>query len=93
MIPGQLTLLMQHPNYVKQESVNGGVQLLYDCANGYGASVVQHDFSYGGKKGLFELAVLMDGYICYDTPITDGVLGWLKVSDVLEVLDKIKELN
>ena len=35
--------------------VNGGVQHVYSFSNGYGASVVKHDFSYGGKQGLWEL--------------------------------------
>lgn len=32
--------------------------------NGYGISIIQGDFSYGGKEGLFEVAPLdMDGEI------------------------------
>ena len=39
--------------------------------NGYGASVVRHEYSYGGKSGLYELAVLdSSGDLTYDTPIT-----------------------
>ena len=70
----------------------GGMQIIYDFPNGYGASVVRHEFSYGGKNGLFELAVLRNGNITRETSVTDDVLGWLKPSDVLETLDKIKKL-
>ena len=35
----------------------GGVQKLYRFDNGYGASVVRSQYTYGGKEGLWELAV------------------------------------
>jgi hypothetical protein len=61
--------------------------------NGYGASVVKHDYSYGGKNGLYELAVLSsDGELTYDTPITNDVLGYLSKEDVTEILIKIQQL-
>jgi hypothetical protein len=61
--------------------------------NGYGASVVSHSFSYGGKLGLYEIAILdNEGDICYDTPITNDVIGHLTEEDVTEVLIKIQSL-
>jgi len=35
--------------------------------NGYGASIIAMD------NGVFEVAVLHDGCLCYDTPLTDDV--------------------
>lgn len=61
-------------------------------ANGYGASVICHDMSYGGREGLYELAVMKDDEICYSTPVTDDVLGWLYPSDVTAILGKIEQL-
>lgn len=62
-------------------------------SNGYGASVVCHDNSYGGKDGLYELAVMKGDEICYDTPIADDVMGWLYPADVTEILSKIEHLS
>jgi len=50
----------------------------FKADNGYGASIVQHSFSYGHEEGLWELAVLdKDGKLDYTTPITADVLGYL----------------
>ncbi len=35
----------------------GGTQRIYRFGNGYGASVVQFPYSYGGDRGMWELAV------------------------------------
>lgn len=80
----------------KIKLINGGVQLLYFFENGYGASVVQHDFSYGHERGLWELAVLHGSFddwaIDYDNPITSDVLGFLSNPDVDSYLAKIEAL-
>jgi hypothetical protein len=76
-----------HPNNM------GGVQAIERFENGYGASVVCTPYTYGGKEGLYELAVLGgDGHLTYDTPITNDVLGYLSKQEVTEVLIKIQQL-
>ena len=60
--------------------------------NGYEVSVVKSEHSYGGKDGLYELAIFKDDEICYDTPITNDVLGYLSEKEVTEVLIKIQQL-
>ena len=70
----------------------GGVQARIQFDNGYGASVVKSSFSYGGNQGLYELAVLFEDNITYNTPITDDVLGYLSEDDVTEHLKQIQEL-
>ena len=67
-------------------------QIVFD--NGYGASVVCNEISYGSKKGLYELAVLdKDGKLTYDTPITDDVVGYLSPEQVTEYLFRIQDLK
>lgn len=61
--------------------------------NGYGASVIKHYGSYGYEEDLFELAVLKEGKLCYDTEITNDVIGYLKNDEVLELLERIKNIK
>ena len=80
-----------------ERTLNGGIQKVYKFPNNYGASVVRHAYSYGGKDGLWELAVIEfypnDSWsITYDTSITDDVLGRLTDGDVLNILEQIKAL-
>ena len=78
---------VEHPNHL------GGVQARITFVNGYGASVVKTPHSYGGDKGLYELAVLgIDGHLTYDTPITNDVIGYLRDIDVTDVMEKIQQL-
>ncbi len=70
-----------------------GVQARIQFDNGYGASVVQTPYSYGGDKGLYQLAVLgTDGHLTYDTPVTNDVIGYLRPEDVTDVMEKIQQL-
>ena len=71
----------------------GGIMSRIYFDNGYGASIVQSQFSYGGKIGLYELAILdEEGHVCYTTPITDKVIGYLREEDVSEVMIRIQNL-
>ncbi len=75
------------------DSFYNGVTARIHFENGFGASVVKHDFSYGGKKGLYELAVLFDDEIHYDNPVAMGdVRGYLTEDVVTELLLQIQKL-
>ena len=50
-------------------------------------------YSYGGNQDLYELAIIKDNAICYDTPITDDVIGYLTEDDVTKYLSQIQELK
>ena len=69
-----------------------GIQKVYKFPNGYGASVIRHKGSYGYSKGLWELAVLEDGELCYDTEITNDVIGHLNDPEVDRLLRRIQQL-
>jgi hypothetical protein len=69
-----------------------GITARIEFDNGYGASVVKGDHSYGGRDGLYEVGVLDNGLLTYFTPITDDVIGYLRPEDVTDVMVKIQQL-
>lgn len=77
-------------------NAQGDVMTRAFFTNGYGVSVVRHAHSYGGQIGLFELAVLKgvpyNWEICYDTSITNDVIGWLEPHEVVEYTQKVSQL-
>lgn len=84
----------QYKKYLKSISNSDfGLRYVFIFKNGYGANVVKNMFSYGNTRDLFELAVLKDGKICYETEITDDVIGYLTNRQVLRILKRIKELK
>lgn len=87
---------MSHTPHIERQ-LNGGIQKVYRFENGFGASVVQHQFSYGGDRGQWELGVIKfvgdDWGLNYETEITDDVLGYLEWREVEELLDRINALQ
>ena len=67
--------------------IHGGWQQVYKFPNGYGASLVNHGFSYG-----LELAILKGGSLCYDSGIANDVIGNLEEGEVHGILKRISEL-
>lgn len=65
----------------------------------YGASIIKKRGSYGHENNLFELGVTYqtdDGqppHLCYNTPITNDVIGDLTDSDVVSLLHLISKLD
>lgn len=83
----------EHPAAVALPSMFGGQGFVFEFSNGYGASVVCTPFSHGGEEGLWEVAVLLGGALCYTTPVTDDVVGWLSPRGAAQVLDEICRLD
>jgi hypothetical protein len=75
-------------------SKNGGTQTIYRFDNDYGASIVNHSFSYGIEMAVvkFTGSTIQDFDLCYDTPITNDVLGHLSPADVEMYLKQIEAL-
>jgi hypothetical protein len=70
--------------------------MLFD--NDYGVSVVRGRYTYGGAEGLYELAVIhmpkgaKVSRLCYDTPVTNDVMGHLEPQDITDVMKQVAEL-
>lgn len=68
--------------------------------NDYQLSVVQifdelNGNSHGADEGLYEAALLKNGKLCYDTPLTGyqkKLFGFLNESDVEKLIDEVNKL-
>ena len=73
-----------------------GVQAKHFFDNGYGVSVVKFPYSYGYEERLYEVAILKGvaekWEICYDTVITNDVIGYQSVEDIDNLLSQVESL-
>ena len=61
--------------------------------NGYGVSVIFGKQFYSNGVDTYEVGILKDGYLCFDTPLTDTVLAYKNENEVTEIMRKFQELN
>ena len=59
--------------------------------NKYGISVVNGQGAYC-SEGTYEVGVLFEGALTYDTHITNDVIGYLSDADVKSTLKEIEQL-
>jgi len=72
-----------------EEEFNHGIRRVYTFPNGYGASVIKGPYTYGGKQGKWEMALLKDGAILYQPPLFEDVIGHLTSKEVDNLLKQI----
>jgi hypothetical protein len=58
--------------------------------NGYGISVVTGTNTYS-DAGTYEVGILLNGGLCYDTPLTDDVLGYQSPSDIDTIIAELEK--
>ena len=88
---------------IVEREISGGIQKVYKFGNGYGASVISNNYSYGNEQGLWEMALLTFKYnrkgelmwdVVYRNDFANGnVAGYLSDEEVLELLEWIKSLE
>ena len=80
---------------IKFEPLYDGVQAMVPIGP-YELSIVKHKMSYGGKMGLYEIAVMKDKEQIELRGITepnDTVKGFLKEDDVLKIIEQMKGID
>lgn len=78
----------------KKHDISFGIQYIFKFNNGYGASVIKTEHSYGFENDLWELAVLKDGKLHYNNPVANGdVIGFLTDKEVNKLLKQIQRFK
>ena len=67
-------------------------QARMDFDNGFGISVVNGQSAYC-SVGTYEVGVLFEGALTYDTHITNDVIGHLSPKEITEIMKDIQELT
>ncbi len=76
----------------KETKMPKGIQSILKFGDDYQLSIVKSDFSYGGKKGLYEIAVFTGDSQINMPGITedhDTVKGYLTEDDVVGIVKKM----
>ena len=79
------------PSPLKEQCLNAK-QAVMDFPNGYGISVLLGECFYSNGVDTYEIGVIKDGALCYNTDITNDVIGYLSEDEVSKVMKKIQEL-
>jgi hypothetical protein len=80
----------------KSEDYDDGVYAFEFFDNNFGVSVIKNKYSYGGSKGLYELAVVYmspemnESRLHYNNDVAQGdVRGHLTEDDVTELMQQV----
>lgn len=84
----KITFDEAHGSNLREVKDLNGWQKVFRFPNGFGASIVNHDMSYG-----FELALLHDGNLVHHPKITNDVIGGLTPCRARNLLKKIANLS
>ena len=86
-----MTVTVKELDFKPHPSGIGGKRAIVVFENGYSASVL-----FGGpfytENGTYEVAVMCNGSVCYSTPVTSDVLGYLSEEEADKALKDISML-
>lgn len=74
--------------------LHDGFQVKVHFPNGYGVSIVNHEYAYCDEN-TYELAVLKNDKLYYKTPITYDVLGHQTKEQITKIMEELQsyEIN
>ena len=67
-------------------------QALIEFENGYGVSVLLGRCFHSNGVDTYELGVLYDGDLTFNTDITDDVLGHITEEEVTEIMIRVQDI-
>lgn len=78
---------------VDEHVIFGGQMVRYRFPNGYGASVIEGEKSYGLELSVLEFSESEYGCVTMLTEITDDVIGFIEDEELDEILERISRLG
>ena len=79
--------------FKKHSNLNFDTHATMNFCNKYGVSVISGEYAYTNEKYMYEVAILKDGRITYESGITDDVIGYCDEKKVTDIMKKVQELK
>ena len=74
------------------EELKGSKQAIMNFENRYGVSVLFGKHFYSNGIDTYEVGVLHNGHLTYNTDITDDVISNVSEGEVSDIMRKVQEL-
>ena len=71
----------------------GSKQATMNFENGFGVSVLIGSCFYSNGVDSYEVAVLKNGDLCYDSGLTEDVFGRLSAREVTKIMKQVQQLK
>lgn len=75
------------------EQGKNDIQCRMFFGNGFGVSIIRGHYTYGGEEGLYELAIISDDGLQYNTAMTEDVLGYLTEKEIEQIVYSVQCLE
>ena len=86
-------LLDAKSSQVTKEVFGNSKHAVMEFENGYSVSVIFGEQFYSNGIDTYEVAIIKDNHVCFDTPLTNNVLAYQNENEVTEIMRKVQELN
>ena len=77
--------------FTARDPIIGGIRGVIEFENNYGISVIKGKHCYQ-DEGTYEVGILFEGSLTYDTDITSDVLSYQSIDDIDDIINKLQKL-
>lgn len=67
-----------------------GIRARIQFNNGFGLSVIRSQFAYCDEN-TYEVAILEDDEVCYDTPLANDVLPYKTEEEITKIMEEMQD--
>ena len=86
-------ILLDAKSQYTKEMFTNSKHAVMEFENGYSVSVIFGEQFCSNGIDTYEVAIIKDNHVCFDTPLTDNVLAYQTEDEVTEIMRKVQELN
>jgi len=86
-------IFKQHHISVSMKEIGFKTHAKMYFKNGFGVSVITGESAYTYAEGKYEIAILFNRNITYDSGLTDDVIGYQTANDINNIMQEVQLLK